>query len=110
MNLIAFDPFKGWSIMDASVVCQMLGFVVHPDNWHPFTNKPGMASQPIWRSQVACTDLDMDITMCEADGLSDHSCNHSMDVSIRCTSATWAGKETHRYSEIIFIQVVTFTK
>ncbi len=78
--------------MDASVVCQMLGMVVHPDDWKMFTDLPGDSSQPIWRSQVFCTELDMDITMCAADGPRDHSCDHSRDVSVRCHMPTWAGQ------------------
>ena len=69
----------------------MLGMVVHPDDWRMFTDVPGDNSQPIWRSQVQCTDLDMDITQCIADSMEDHSCDHSMDVSVRCHKPTWSG-------------------
>ena len=72
-------------------MCQMLGMVVHPDDWRMFTDVPGDMYQPIWRSQVQCTDLDMDITQCVADGREDHSCDHSMDVSVRCHKPTWSG-------------------
>ena len=77
--------------MDASIVCQMLGYVVHPDDWNYPTIEPGHASQPIWRSRVDCTDLDVDVTRCKADGVNDHSCDHNMDVSVRCKAPTWAG-------------------
>ena len=84
--------FQGWTITDASVACQMLGMVVHPDDWTMFTDYPGTYDQPIWRSRVSCTDLDLDITKCPADGRDDHSCDHSMDVSVRCHKPTWAGE------------------
>ncbi len=82
---------QGWTITDASVVCQMLGMVVHPDDWRMMTDFPGERDQPIWRSQVACTDLDLNMMECRADDREQHSCDHSMDVSVRCHSPTWAG-------------------
>ena len=85
-------PKQGWTIRDAAVVCQMMGLVVHPDDWWIPVNLPGDPSQPIWRSQVSCTDLDMDVTKCHADGQFDHTCDHSMDVYVKCIEPMWAGK------------------
>ena len=70
----------------------MLGYVAHPDDWQVFLDDQAYLSQPIWRSQVQCTDLDNDITKCAADGPDDHSCDHSRDVGVKCHSPTWAGK------------------
>ena len=78
-------------MLDASVVCQMLGYVIHPDDWFMHTDRAGEWYQPIWRSMVDCTELDMDIAQCDADGPDDHSCDHTMDVSVRCHYPTWAG-------------------
>ena len=83
--------FQGWTIVDASVVCQMLGLVVHPSDWRVYATAAGPSSQPIWRSRVDCTELDMDVTNCKADGREDHSCTHDQDVHVRCKKPTWAG-------------------
>lgn len=77
---------------DASVVCQMLGMVVHPDDWKMYTDIPGDSFQPIWRSRVMCTEFDSDFTRCVADSREEHSCDHSLDVSVRCHRPTWSGK------------------
>lgn len=89
---IVFCIYQGWNIRSAAVVCQMMGLVVHPDEWNLPTLVPGDANQPIWRSQVKCTDLDMDVTKCQADGQHDHSCDHIQDVYVKCIDPTWAGK------------------
>jgi len=82
---------QGWTIVDASVVCQMLGLVVHPSDWRVYDALPGPSNGPIWRSRVECTELDMDVTKCRADGREDHSCTHDQDVHVRCKKPTWAG-------------------
>jgi len=83
---------QSWTITDASVACQMMGFVVSPDNWKSFDVVPGSADQPIWRSNVHCTKLDMDLLSCEADDEHDHSCTHDSDVYVKCIEPTWAGE------------------
>jgi len=82
-----------WTITDASVACQMMGFVVSPDNWKTYEVIPGSVDQPIWRSNVQCTSLDMDLLSCEADDEHDHSCTHDTDVYVRCIEPTWAGDD-----------------
>lgn len=79
-------------MIDSSVACQQMGFVVHPDNWKVYENRPGPSNQPIWRSNVLCTSLDMDLLHCVGDDLNDHSCSHEQDVYIRCVEPSWAGK------------------
>lgn len=76
---------------DASVVCQQLGYVLHPDEWFVYDNLPGAAGQPIWQSNVRCTQLDLDVTRCASDSHNDHSCTHEHDVYVRCKPPTWAG-------------------
>ena len=83
---------QGWTAVDASVVCKMLGLVIHPEDWRIYTVRPGDESQPIWRSSVDCIDLDLDVMQCRADGPNDHSCNHTDDVYVRCFHPTWAGR------------------
>ena len=83
--------FQGWTAVDASVVCKMLGLVIHPDDWRIYETNAGPDSQPLWRSSVSCIDLDMDLMQCAADERMDHSCNHTRDVSVRCYKPTWAG-------------------
>ena len=82
---------EGWTAVDASVVCKMLGLVIHPDDWRIYTVMPGPSSQPIWRSSVQCIDLDIDVMQCRADDHMDHSCNHTRDVYVRCYKPTWSG-------------------
>ena len=81
-------------MMDAAVACQMFGLVVHPDDWKVYENTPGPDDMPIWRSNMGCTDLDIDITECDADDIHDHSCNHTSDVNIRCHLPTWGGEHS----------------
>ena len=69
----------------------MMGFVVSPDNWKSFDVIPGSSDQPIWRSNVHCTNLDMDLLSCDADDEHDHSCTHDSDVYVTCIEPTWAG-------------------
>ena len=90
---------QSWTITDASVACQMMGFVVSPVNWKTFKIIPGSADQPIWRSNVHCTSLDMDLLRCEADDENDHSCTHASDVYVRCIEPTWAGN----YRQFTFV-------
>lgn len=80
-------------MIDASVACQQMGLVVHPSSWQVSENIPGTENQPIWRSDVQCTSLDMEILSCTADDQFEHSCNHSKDVYLRCVEPTWAGLE-----------------
>ena len=69
----------------------MLDYVVHPQDWNIYLGA-GDLDQPIWRSQMRCTELDMDITKCLADGPDDHSCEHTMDVAVKCHPPTWGGR------------------
>ena len=78
-------------MIDASVVCQMLGMVVHPNDWKSYVSNPGASFQTIWRSYVRCDELDMNIMECKADHEDDHSCTHEQDVYVRCKPPTWAG-------------------
>ena len=79
-------------MIDASVVCQMIGYVIHPQDWYEYNVHPSPdASQPIWRSSVTCTELDNNVLDCDADSINDHSCNHTQDVYVRCKPPTWAG-------------------
>ncbi|XP_064633824.1 protein bark beetle-like isoform X2 [Lineus longissimus] len=82
---------KGWTRKDAAIVCQELGMSLHPDDWLPETKISGAASQPIWRSQVDCDDWATTLLTCKADGRYDHSCDHTLDVNLRCKPLTWAG-------------------
>ena len=82
---------QSWTITDASVACEMMGFVVSLDHWKSYDVMRGSADQPIWRSNVRCTKLDMDLMSCEADDEHDHSCTHDSDVYLKCIEPTWAG-------------------
>jgi Scavenger receptor cysteine-rich domain len=70
----------------------MMGLVVNLDEWKVYDNKPGPADQPVWKSNVRCTNFDTDLLTCEADDLNDHSCDHRSDVYVKCREPTWAGK------------------
>ena len=99
--------FQGWTITDAAVVCQQLGYVLHPDDWRVYANLPGAAHQPIWRSFVQCTQFDNDILHCEADSHLDHSCNHEQDVYVRCKPPTWAGESRRLLFKVIVTLNIT---
>ncbi|CAH1792063.1 unnamed protein product [Owenia fusiformis] len=81
----------GWNMANAALVCQMMGYTVHPDSWLPQQTQRGDPGQPIWLSNVYCDEMDSDIMQCRADQLEDHSCDHSMDVNVKCVPVTWAG-------------------
>jgi len=99
---VCLTCIQSWTITDASVACQMMGFVVNPDDWKSYDIIPGSADQPIWRSNVRCTSLDMDLLNCEADDEHDHSCTHASDVYVRCIEPTWAGNVCDENTVLIF--------
>jgi len=99
---VCLTCMQSWTITDSSVACQMMGFVVNPDDWKSYDIIPGSADQPIWRSNVRCTSLDMDLLNCEADDEHDHSCTHASDVYVRCIEPTWAGNAYDENTVVIF--------
>ncbi|XP_074661276.1 protein bark beetle-like [Tubulanus polymorphus] len=99
---------QGWSIQDAAIVCQQLGMTIHPHDWIPQRRTQGVQFAPIWLSNVDCNRYSKDILHCEADGPNDHTCDHSMDVNIRCQPKTWGGVHltvTARSSKLIHMKM-----
>ncbi|XP_014664130.1 PREDICTED: uncharacterized protein LOC106806643 [Priapulus caudatus] len=80
---------NGWTIENAAVVCHQLGLALDIENWlHPAV--PGTLS--IIMSDVMCGELSTDLSQCPAEvGEDQNSCDHTMDVALRCKQATWAG-------------------
>ncbi|NWX59789.1 MARCO protein, partial [Promerops cafer] len=69
----------GWTIREAGVVCQMLGFT-HAVSF--FTAPAGTGQ--IWLDDVSCTGSESSITDCSKRGWGEHNCSHSEDVGVEC--------------------------
>jgi hypothetical protein len=112
----------GWTIKSAELVCHQLGYVLNPNDWlleHSDIPQAGIGDPvilrlvnraklsvhrlllPVYdtffcfraRSNVRCSDEDLDITKCksEKENEFENSCNHDHDVGIRCHEPKWAG-------------------
>ncbi|XP_017774038.1 PREDICTED: protein bark beetle isoform X2 [Nicrophorus vespilloides] len=104
----------GWTIKDASLVCQQLGYTLNPQDWFLERNQipeAGLNESPIL-SNVQCTEYDTDLTKCRAEIVSDfeNSCNHDNDVGIRCYETSWAGLRFGVLSERSDLQFITIEK
>ncbi|XP_072396976.1 protein bark beetle isoform X1 [Diabrotica undecimpunctata] len=85
----------GWTIENAALVCQQLGYVLNPDDWNMERNEIPQAgtTEKVILSNVQCTDFDLDILDCKSEKVVDfeNSCSHENDVGIRCYKTSWAG-------------------
>ncbi|CAG9761945.1 unnamed protein product [Ceutorhynchus assimilis] len=101
----------GWTMQNAALVCQQLGYVLNPNDWYlerieiPDAGK----TDPIILSNVDCQDYDFDVSKCRAEHLLDfaNSCNHDNDVGIRCYKTSWAGVRFGALAERSDLQYVT---
>lgn len=67
----------------------LTGLALDIENWL-YPAVPGTSA--ILMSNVNCGELSTDITECPAElGEDQNSCDHSMDVALRCKVPTWAG-------------------
>lgn len=104
----------GWTIKNAALVCQQLGYVLNPDDWNLERSEVPAAgtTEKVILSNVQCDDHDLDITKCKAEGVTDfeNSCTHDNDVGLRCYKTSWAGVRFSSLAERTDIQFITIEK
>ncbi|KAF0300654.1 Protein bark beetle [Amphibalanus amphitrite] len=86
---------RGWSILNAALVCRQMGWVLNPLDWQMTrTEMPleGLDSR-VMMSSVSCAPTDLDVTRCRHESAAEleHTCPHEMDVALRCYDVSWAG-------------------
>jgi len=77
----------------ARVACYMLGYGYVG---HYVRNRYGAGSGPIWLAGVYCSGTEKNIAHCRHTGWSRHSCRHSQDVSLACSTARLVGSSNPR--------------
>ncbi|VEN48816.1 unnamed protein product [Callosobruchus maculatus] len=102
----------GWTMKNAALVCQQLGYVLNPEDWYLERAEIPQAgtSEKVLLSNVQCDDYDLDITKCKSEKISvdfENSCNHDNDVGIRCYKTSWAGVRFGSLAERTDIQFLT---
>ncbi|XP_044255606.1 protein bark beetle isoform X2 [Tribolium madens] len=101
----------GWTMKNAALVCQQLGYVLNPEDWFlkPSETPSAGMSEDVILSNVQCDDFDLDITKCKAEtkGNFENSCTHENDVGIRCYKSSWAGVRFGALAERSNIQYIT---
>ncbi|XP_050535824.1 protein bark beetle [Daktulosphaira vitifoliae] len=101
----------GWSMENAALVCRQLGLVLNPLDWTvdvPIADP----SEPIFLTNVTCSDEDIDLTKCKAEQVIefDHGCNHSKDVAFRCEQPGWTGLRLGVLADTCNLQYITIEK
>lgn len=81
----------GWDIVDASIACNQMGLVLHPEDWHLEQSEfeHGWSTFPIIVSNLQCTLQDTDITKCKSERDFENSC--PTKVGLRCYHPSWSG-------------------
>ena len=74
---------KGWSLIDAQVVCTQLGLGQATDALPRAYYRQGIGR--IWLSNVNCRGNELSIEGCPHSGWGIHSCAHTDDAGVRCT-------------------------
>ena len=89
-----------WSIINAQVVCQQLGFGSSSASVD-FNVPPG--SGPILMDDVNCSSSHTNLLMCSHNGFENHHCGHSEDVGVICRPPRLSSKcrFSARYLEFI---------
>ncbi|KAG5895778.1 hypothetical protein JTB14_001625 [Gonioctena quinquepunctata] len=104
----------GWTMKNAALVCQQLGYVLNPDDWNLERNEVPAAgtAETVILSNIQCDDFDLDITKCKSESTADflNSCNHDNDVGVRCYKTSWAGVRFSSLAERTDIQFLTIEK
>ncbi|CAH1173589.1 unnamed protein product [Phaedon cochleariae] len=104
----------GWTMKNAALVCQQLGYVLNPDDWNLERNEIPAAGTTgkVILSNVQCDDFDLDITKCRSEKVGDfeNSCSHDNDVGVRCYKTSWAGVRFGSLAERTDIQFLTIEK
>ena len=73
-----------WDIMDATVVCRMLGYPLASEALRGAAFGRGRGS--IILDKVTCHGNEKSIAVCRHRGLFKHGCNHDQDAGVRCLS------------------------
>lgn len=104
----------GWTIQNAALVCQQLGYVLNPEDWFMERIEIPAAgtTEDIILSNVQCDDFDLDIMKCKAEKHEnfENSCGHENDVGVRCYKTSWAGLRFGALAERSNIQYITIEK
>ncbi|XP_035215433.1 protein bark beetle-like, partial [Stegodyphus dumicola] len=79
----------GWDIVDASIACNQMGLVLHPEDWILEQSEFDKSGHEIRLSNLQCTLQDTDITLCKAEKDFENSC--STKVGLRCYPPSWSG-------------------
>ncbi|XP_023022507.2 C-type lectin domain-containing protein bark beetle isoform X1 [Leptinotarsa decemlineata] len=104
----------GWTMKNAALVCQQLGYVLNPDDWNLERSEIPSAgtTENVILSNIQCDDFDLDVTKCRSETSSDffNSCTHENDVGVRCYKTSWAGVRFSSLAERTDIQFLTIEK
>lgn len=104
----------GWTIENAALVCQQLGYVLNPDDWNLERNEIPAAgtTEKVILSNIQCDPFDLDILKCKAEHIIDfeNSCNHDNDVGVRCYKTSWAGIRFSSLADRTDLQFITIEK
>ena len=73
-----------WDLIDASIVCNMLGFGYPIDA--PCCSHFGEGSGEIWLDEVTCYGFEPNIGLCEHNGFGVHDCDQSQVASVICST------------------------
>ncbi|ESO92591.1 hypothetical protein LOTGIDRAFT_216664 [Lottia gigantea] len=71
-----------WSDVDATVVCNQLGFATGTAIKRAAVF--GQGTGQIWLDDVACTGSEMNLKDCPSNGFSVHNCQHTEDAGVTC--------------------------
>ena len=74
----------GWDILDASVVCRMLGYT---GAWKAGCCEDYLGGTgPVWLSEISCTGREKSLLECDHSGWGVNNCDHRKDAEIVCYS------------------------
>ncbi|CAG9858649.1 unnamed protein product [Phyllotreta striolata] len=102
----------GWTMENAALVCQQLGYVLNPDDWNLERNEipSAGATERVILSNVQCDPFDLDILKCRAERDFENSCDHDNDVGVRCYRTSWAGMRFSSLADRTDLQFITVEK
>ena len=75
-----------WDIYDASVICEIMGYVgaseAHKESFF------GQGSGPILQLDSSCAGQEVDIALCFYEVSTIHDCDHNNDAGVTCSNKT----------------------
>lgn len=105
-----------FDIEDAAIVCHQLGLVLNERDWKLEKSEFWSAgnARTIVMSNVDCTHLDVDITKCRAEKVSENDFESGWcpvgEVGIRCYPPAWAGIRFGMLTEEAMLEYVTIER